>query len=91
MHSFFGILYALIFLAYVSASGFIVYHFLRYSPTRIGATVGTTIFLTVFLVLIFTNAMIFLMLPLDTFFPGIDMPAFNLQNASSATFGPFSR
>lgn len=90
MNSFFGILYTLMFLAYVSAGGFVVYHFLRYSPTRLGATVGITIFLTVFIVLLFTNAMLFFMLPLDTFFPGIDMPAFNL-NAGSATFGPFSR
>lgn len=90
MHSLFGILYALMFLSYVGAGIFIVYHFLRYSPTRIGATVGITIFLSVFLVLLFTNAMFFFMLPIDTFFPGIDMPAFNLSG-SSATFGPFSR
>lgn len=90
MHSLFGILYALLFLVYVSAGIFIVYHFLRYSPTRVGATIGVTIFLSVFLVLLFTNAMLFFMIPLDTFFPGIDMPAFNL-NAGLATFGPFSK
>lgn len=79
------------FLAYISAGGFIVYHFLRYSPTRTGATIGVTLFLSVFLVLLFTNAMLFFMLPLDTFFPDIDMPAFNLRDASSATFGTFGR
>jgi len=91
MHSLFGTLYALLFLAYVSASGFIVYHFLRYSPTKIGATVGITIFLSVFLVLLFTNAMLFFMLPLDTFFPGIDMPAFNLNPSNFSSFGSFGR
>ena len=90
MHSLFSTLYILMFLAYASAGGFVVYHFLRYSPTKLGATVGVTIFLSVFLVLLFTNAMLFFMLPIDTFFPGIDMPEFNLD-AGSATFGPSSK
>lgn len=90
MHSFFGILYAFMFLAYVGGGSFIVYHLLRYSPTRVGATIGVTIFLAVFLVLLFTNAMLFLMLPLDTFFPGIDLPNIGLTSGSTG-FGPFAR
>lgn len=92
MHSLFSTLYILMFLAYVGAGGFVVYHFLRYSPTKIGATIGTTLFLSVFLVLLFTNAMLFFMLPLDTFFPGIDISSgFNFNPANFSSFGSFSR
>lgn len=77
-------------LIYVSGGAFIVYHLLRYSPTRTGATVSITLFLAVFLVLLFTNAMLFFMLPLDSFFPGIDVPSIDLTSGSTG-FGPFSR
>lgn len=90
MQSLFGILYALMFLAYISAGGFIVYHFLRYSPTRTGATIGVTLFLSVFLVLLFTNAMLFFMLPIDSFFPAIDFSSgFNLNPSDFSSFGSF--
>lgn len=88
MQSLFSILYALMFLAYISAGGFVVYHFLRYSPTRTGAIIGVTLFLSVFLVLIFTNAMLFFMLPIDSFFPGIDIPAsFSFSSSDIPSFG----
>ena len=90
MHSLFGILYAFMFLAFLSGGIFIIYHLFRYSPTRIGATISATLFLAVFLVLLFTNAMLFLMLPLDTFFPSIDIPSLDLTSGSTG-FGPFSR
>lgn len=90
MHSLFGILYAFMFLIFVSGGVFIVYHLLRYSPTRVGATISVTLFLSVFLVLLFTNAMLFFMLPLDTFFPGIDIPSMDFTSGSTG-FGPFSR
>ncbi len=90
MHSLFGILYAFMLLIFVSGGVFVVYHFLRYSPTRFGAILGTTVFLSVFIVLLFTNAMLFLKLPLDTFFPSIDMPSLN-PNSGPAGFGPFSQ
>lgn len=89
MHSLFGILYAFIFLIFVSGGVFIVYHLLRYSPTRVGATISVTLFLSVFLVLLFTNAMLFFMLPLDTFFPGIDMPSMDFTGSTG--FGPFAK
>jgi Na+-driven multidrug efflux pump len=90
MQSFFGILYAVMFLIYIGGGIFIVYHLFRYSPTRIGATISATLFLSVFLVLLFTNGMLFFMLPLDSFFPGIDIPSIDLTSGSTG-FGPFSR
>jgi hypothetical protein len=90
MRSLFGILYAFLFLAYLSGGIFIVYHFFRYSPSKASATIGVTIFLSVFLVLLFTNAMLFFMLPLDSFFPGIDMPSLDFTSGSTG-FGPFAR
>lgn len=92
MHSLFGILYALMFLAYISAGGFIVYHFLRYSPTRTGATIGVTLFLSVFLILLFTNAMLFFMLPVDSFFPAIDISSgFSFSSNDIPSFGSLGR
>jgi hypothetical protein len=55
MRSLFGILYAFLFLAYLSGGIFIVYHFFRYSPSKASATIGVTLFLSVFLVLLFTT------------------------------------
>jgi|GEM_PF-2274038 len=65
----FGLLYALLFFSYVVVALFIVFHIYRYSLRRNSALFGTTLFLVVFFVLIFTNALIFFSLPLNTLLP----------------------
>ena len=65
----FGLLYALLFFSYVVVALFIVYHIFRYSIKRNSALFGAMLFLVVFFVLIFTNALIFFSLPLNTLLP----------------------
>lgn len=67
MQLLFGIIYTLLFFSCVAAALFIVYHLFRYSPSRTGAIIGMTVFLSVFFVLLFTNAVLFFTLPLDSF------------------------
>lgn len=62
----FGLLYTLLFFSYVTAALFIVFHIFRYSLKRSSALFGATLFLVVFFILIFTNALIFFSLPLTT-------------------------
>ena len=65
----FGLLYALLFFSYVVVALFIVFHIYRYSLKKSSALFGATLFLVVFFVLIFTNALIFFSLPLNTLLP----------------------
>lgn len=62
----FGLLYTLLFFGYVVVALFIVYHIFRYSLKRGTALFGVTLFLVVFLILLFANALIFFSLPLNT-------------------------
>ncbi len=77
MQLLFGIIYTILFFSCVAAGLFIVYHLFRYSPSRTGAIFGITIFLSVFFVLLFTNAILFFTLPLDNFL-SIDFDVTNL-------------
>ncbi|MDP3957311.1 MAG: hypothetical protein Q8Q10_02310 [bacterium] len=67
--SIFGLLYALLFFSYVIMALFIVFHIFRYSLKRSTANFGATLFLIVFLILIFTNAILFFSLPLGALLP----------------------
>jgi hypothetical protein len=71
MTSILGLIYPLFFLSYVLVAMFIVFHILRYSLKRSAALFGVTLFLTVFLVLLVTNILIFVSLPLGTLLPAI--------------------
>lgn len=67
MRPLFGLLYTFLFFSYVVTAAFIVFHLLRYSLNRKAAIFYTLLFLSVFGVLIFTNAVLFFSLPLDSF------------------------
>lgn len=69
MKSIFGLLYTVLFFSYIAAAVFIVFHIVRYSLKRDAMLFGITLFLVVFFVLIFTNAIIFFSLPLDKILP----------------------
>lgn len=69
MRQIFGLLYAFLFLGYVIAGLFVVYHIVRYSINKPVATFGLALFLVVFVVLLFTNALIFFSLPFETLLP----------------------
>lgn len=65
----FRLLYTLLFFSYVVMALFIVFHIFRYSLKRTSAHFGVTLFLVVFFVLLFTNAILFFSLPLSTLLP----------------------
>ncbi len=67
-----GLLYTVLFLCYVMTALFVVFHLLRYSLDRKSAVFTTLFFVTVFIILLFTNAVLFFSLPIEKFFP----PAF---------------
>ena len=67
-----GLLYVIFFLGSLTTALFVVFHLLRYSLDRKVALFGTIFFLTVFVILLFTNALIFFSLPLETIFPTFD-------------------
>lgn len=62
-----GLVYAFLFLGYVIAALFIVFHLTRYSLDRKLASAMTLLFITVTTVLLWSNAVIFFNLPLDIF------------------------
>ncbi|MDP2837722.1 MAG: hypothetical protein Q8O53_00395 [Candidatus Moranbacteria bacterium] len=69
MRLIFGLLYTLFFLGCLTTALFVVFHLLRYSLDRKVAVFGTVFFLSVFVILLFTNALIFFTLPLESLFP----------------------
>lgn len=69
MRSLFGLLYMVLFFSYIAAGAFIVFHFSSYSLKRSSKILGISLFLVVFFILIFTNALLFFSLPIDTLFP----------------------
>ncbi len=69
MRLIFGLLYTVLFLSYVTTAFFIVFHLLRYSIDRKAAVFSTIFFLTVFTILLFTNAVLFFSLPLEDILP----------------------
>lgn len=66
MQLFFGIAYLLFFLGIVVVSLFIMFHLSRYSLNRKLAVGMTVLFVSVSAVLLWSNSLIFLSLPLDT-------------------------
>lgn len=66
MQIFFGVAYLLFFLGVVVASLFIMFHLSRYSLNRKLAVGMTVLFVSVSAVLLWSNSLIFLSLPLDT-------------------------
>lgn len=68
MRSLFGLLYTVLFFSYIVAGLFILFHFASYSLKRDAKIFSITIFLVVFSVLIFTNALLFFSLPIDDLF-----------------------
>jgi hypothetical protein len=70
MQQIFGLLYTVLFFSYIATALFIVFHIVRYSLKRSSMLFGLALFLVVFFVLIFTNAIIFFSLPLDKMLPG---------------------
>lgn len=69
MQQIFGLLYTVLFFSYIATALFVVFHIVRYSLKRSSMLFGLTLFLVVFIVLIFTNAIIFFSLPLDKMLP----------------------
>ncbi len=69
MQLIFGILYTVLFLSFVVTALFIVFHLLRYTLNRKMAVLSTILFLSVFTILLITNAMIFFSLPLADLLP----------------------
>lgn len=69
MRSIFGLLYITLFFSYIATALFIVFHVVRYSLKRSTALFGVMFFLVVFSILAFTNAVIFLSLPIDELLP----------------------
>ncbi len=63
MQSLFGLFYTLLFLCYIFAALFVVFHILRYSLDRKKALFGVTFFLSVAAILLFINAILFFSLP----------------------------
>ena len=70
MRSIFGLLYTVLFFIYIATALFVVFHIVRYSLKRSSMLFGLALFLVVFFVLIFTNAIIFFSLPLDKMLVG---------------------
>lgn len=62
----FGLIYTLFFFCYVVIALFIVFHIFRYSLKRNTALFGAILFISVFLVILFTNAIDFFSLPFNT-------------------------
>jgi hypothetical protein len=67
MQELFGILYTLLFFCYVAAAVFVVFHIQRYSLNRKKAFFGTALFLSVAVILLFINAILFFTLPFSEF------------------------
>ena len=65
----FGLLYTMLFFSYIATALFIVFHIVRYSLKRSTTLFGITLFLVVFSILVFTNALIFFSLPIDGLIP----------------------
>jgi len=65
----FGLIYTFLFFSYMLAALFVVFHLLRYSLNRKVAVFSTIFFLCVLTILLFTNALIFFSLPIESMLP----------------------
>lgn len=66
MRGIFGLLYSVVFILYVLAGFFVLFHISRYALNRRIATLAAFLFIIVTTVLLFANAFLFFHLPLDT-------------------------
>lgn len=66
MQLFFGITYLLFFAGVIIASLFIMFHLSRYAINQRLATGMTVLFVVVTSILLFTNSMLFLSLPIES-------------------------
>ena len=69
MRLLFGILYTFLFFSYVATALFVIFHLLRYSLNRRMAVLSTTLFVTVLLLLLIANALLFFTLPFEDRLP----------------------
>lgn len=69
MRLLFGILYTFLFFSYVATALFVIFHLLRYSLNRRMAVLSTTLFVTVLLLLLIANALLFFTLPFEDMLP----------------------
>jgi len=65
MQTLLGLLYTLLFLCYVFAAIFVLFHLLRYSLNKQSGLLGSLLFGVVAAILLFTNALLFFSLPFD--------------------------
>ncbi|MEK9173844.1 MAG: hypothetical protein AAB845_01100, partial [Patescibacteria group bacterium] len=65
MQTLLGLFYSLIFLCYVFAAVFVLFHLLRYSLNKRNGLIGALIFATVSALLLFINAFLFFSLPFE--------------------------
>ena len=65
MQAILGLLYSVIFICYVFAIVFVIFHLLRYSLNQHYGRIGALVFIAVAAILLITNALLFLNLPLD--------------------------
>ncbi|MEI8096551.1 MAG: hypothetical protein WCG73_00375 [Candidatus Moraniibacteriota bacterium] len=66
MQSIFGLIYILLFFSYILVGMFIIFHILRYSLNRSSGILGAGLFSFVFVILLFTNFILFTTLPLNS-------------------------
>lgn len=69
MQIIFGLFYTLLFLCYILAAFFVVFHLLRYSLNKQHGFIGAVVFIFVTVILLFTNALLFFSLPLSQLLP----------------------
>ena len=69
MRLLFGILYTFLLTSYVATALFVTLHPLRYSLNRRMAVLSTTLFVTVLLLLLIANALLFFTLPFEDMLP----------------------
>lgn len=65
MQTLLGLLYSLLFLCYVFAAIFVLFHLLRYSLNKHSGLIGALVFGVVAALLLFTNAILFFSLPFE--------------------------
>lgn len=59
MNEIMNLLYLIVVMGILVVAGFVTYHILRYSLSRKKAVEGASLFISVFLFLLFTNIMLF--------------------------------
>jgi hypothetical protein len=60
-----GSLYSVLFLCYLFAGAFVLFHLLRYSLNKRHGIIGSIVFAFVAFLLLFSNALLFLNLPFE--------------------------